>query len=244
MRVSDVEGVSLAGITFDAGPKRSEVLLQIGEPESTINHVENPIYLFDVFCRVGTDKAGEATSCVIINSHNVVADHFWLWRADHGPSAGKHRPGWDVNLGENGIIVNGNDVTIYGLFVEHFTEYQTIWNGERGRTYFYQSEMPYDPPSQEAWKNGDVDGFASYKVADHVQEHQAWGLGVYNTFQVAPVFAERAIEVPKREGVKIKHMTSFYLSGKGGGIRHVINDVGNAATQENRQQKVRVYPEE
>jgi len=241
MRIADVDGISLAGITFDAGPIRSEVLVQVGDENSKSIHSENPTFLFDVFCRVGTDKAGTATSCVIINSNNVVADHFWLWRADHGPSAVKS-PGWDVNLGENGLTVNGNDVTIYGLSVEHFTEYQTIWNGERGKTYFYQSEMPYDPPTQEDWKHGVVNGYASYKVANHVQEQKAWGFGVYNTFREGPIFADRAIEIPNHPNVQLKHMTTFYLSGKGGGILNVINDVGGAASDKSREQKVEFYP--
>lgn len=243
MQIADVDDVTLAGITFDAGPIRSEVLLEVGPKSSSNSHAENPTFLMDVFCRVGTDKAGIATSCVIINSNDVIADHFWLWRADHGPSAVR-RPGWDINLGENGLTVNGDDVTIYGLFVEHFTQFQTLWNGEWGKTYFYQSEMPYDPPSQEEWKNGTTDGYASYKVADHVLTHQAWALGIYNTFQDAPVFAERAVEVPNTNGVQLKHLTTFYLSGKGGGIRHVINDVGDAASEKKREQKVRIYPVE
>jgi len=31
----------------------------------------------------------------------------------------------------------------YGLAVEHAEQDLTVWNGERGRTYFYQSELPY-----------------------------------------------------------------------------------------------------
>lgn len=71
------------------------------------------------------------------------------------------------------MIVNGNDVTMYGLMVEHFLEYQTLWNGNGGRTYFYQSEIPYDVPDQASWMshNGTVNGYASYKVADTVTSH-------------------------------------------------------------------------
>ena len=241
--VEDVGGVTLAGITFDAGQERSEVLLQLGDDSSTMDHSENPTFLFDIFCRVGTDQVGTTSLCIEINSNNVIADHFWLWRADHGPSAIAGRPGWAVNLGENGLIVNGDDVIIYGLFAEHFTEYQTIWNGERGRTYFYQSEMPYDPPSQSEWKLGTTDGYASYKVSDHVENHKAWGLGIYNTFQVAPVFADRAIEAPLKPNVEFKHMITFWLSGKGGGIRHVINDTGGPSLQSSREATVASFPE-
>ena len=108
--------------------------------------------------------------------------------------------GWTANQNANGLVVNGNNVTFYGLFVEHCQEYQTMWNGNGGRVYFYQSEMPYDPPSVEAWRHGTINGFASYKVADSVTSHEAWGLGVYCVFYAAPIVAENAIETPADGG--------------------------------------------
>ena len=120
-------------------------------------------------------------------------------------------------------------MTIYGLFVEHTQAYQTVWNGERGRLYFYQSEMPYDPPEQAAWRSPAGDGFASYKVGKDVQAHEAWGLGVYHVFQKAAVVAERALETPTGPGIRINHALTFRLGGgkPGSGIRHVINDQGS-----------------
>ena len=85
----------------------------------------------------------------MVNSDNVIGDHMWIWRADHGSGVG-----WTTNTADNGLVVNGDNVTMYGLFVEHYQKYQTIWNGNGGRTYFYQNEMPYDPPNQAAWMNG------------------------------------------------------------------------------------------
>ncbi len=93
--------------------------------------------------------------------------------------------------------------------------------------FFYQSEMPYDPPSQEAWRHGDVNGYASYKVGDAVTTHEAWGLGVYCVFYAAPVVAENAIETPTLPGIKMHHMVTIRLGGKtGSGINHVINSTG------------------
>ena len=124
--------------------------------------------------------------------------------------------------------MNGNNVTLYGLFVEHSQEYQTIWNGNGGRVYFYQSEMPYDPPAADAWRHGSVSGYASYKVADTVTTHEAWGLGVYCYFTAAPIVAENAVETPTAAGVKIHHIVSIRLNGlDGSGIKHVINGTGS-----------------
>jgi hypothetical protein len=94
--------------------------------------------------------------------------------------------------------------------------------------FFYQSEMPYDPPSPAAWRSPTGAGYASYKVGAHVRTHEAHGLGVYHYFKDAPVVADRAIEAPDRPGIQLRHLLTFRLDGgkPGSGIRHVLNDRG------------------
>jgi hypothetical protein len=223
MEIADVDGVRVGGIIFEAGAKNSPTLLQAGERKGK-SHAKDPIFLYDIFCRAGGAAVGTCDCMVTINSDNVVGDNFWLWRADHGTGAG-----WNSNKNLNGLIVNGDDVTCYGLFVEHCQQYQTLWNGDGGRVYFYQSEMPYDPPTPEAWRHGDVSGYASYKVGDNVKTHEAWGLGIYCVFYDATVVAENAIETPAAPGVKMHHMVTIRLTGKpNSGIRHVINGTGDS----------------
>ncbi len=41
-----------------------------------------------------------------------------------------------------------------------------------------------------------TNGWASYKVADTVNDHEAWGLGIYSVFRHPNVVLTRAIEVP------------------------------------------------
>ena len=223
MTVSDVDGVLVSGILLEAaGEAASPTLLEVGEPGCAAKHAANPVFLYDIFCRAGGATAGAATTMVTINSSNVVGDNLWLWRADHGKGAG-----WKSNKNRNGLVVNGADVTMYGLFVEHCQEYQTVWNADGGRVYFYQSEMPYDPPNQEAWSHDGVRGYASYKVADGVKSHEAWGLGVYCVFYAGPIISDRAIEAPETPGVKLRHMITIRLNGRpGSGIGHVLNDQG------------------
>lgn len=126
MVAADVGGLKIAGLMFDAGLMNSSVLLQLGQSKTHMSHADNPSSLNDIYCRVGGAIAGQTEVCVTINSNHVIADHFWLWRADHGVGAD-----WQVNKSEHGLVVNGDDVTIYGLFNEHFQHYQTLWNGER-----------------------------------------------------------------------------------------------------------------
>ncbi len=181
MKVADVDGVKVAGILFDAGTTNSPILLEVGPPGSSASHAVNPTSLHDVFARIGGAVAGKATVSLTINSSNVIVDHTWLWRGDHGSGIG-----WTVNTADTGLIVNGNNVTAYGLFVEHYQKYNVVWAGNGGRTYMFQNELPYDPPNQASWMNGTGKGYAAYKVANSVTTHEAWGVGSYCYFNVNP----------------------------------------------------------
>lgn len=230
IEISDKDGITVAGLLIDAGKIPSETLMQVGEPGSKNDHESNPSFLFDLFFRVGGAREGNASRCLTINSNDVYVDHMWIWRADHGNGVG-----WNKNRCANGLVVNGNDVTIYGLFNEHFQEYQTIWNGENGRVYFYQSEMPYDPPSVDEWKHGTTFGYASYKVADSVNVHHAWGLGIYNVFYDAPIVVDQAIETPPALEDSLYHKVIFWLNGNRESIvKSIINGKGGYVNASNR----------
>jgi hypothetical protein len=222
--VSDVAGVTIGGLLLDAGANNSPTLLQIGTAPSSVDHSANPTVLADISCRIGGAGAAKASSCITINSSNVLMDNIWLWRADHGDGAG-----WTSNPSLNGVIVNGANVTAYGLFSEHFQGYQTLWNGNNGATYMYQSEFPYDPPNQSSWRHDNVNGYASYKVASNVTKHTAVGLGMYGVF-ANPVVTDNAIESPTSPGVTFNHIITVWLGvADGSAINHIINGTGGAA---------------
>jgi hypothetical protein len=221
LTTADVDGIDIAGVLFDAGLEKSPVLLEVGPRGSKARHAADPICLHDVFFRVGGAGAGSTQINLEINSSDTIVDHTWIWRADHGSGVG-----WDKNPSANGMVVNGDDVTAYGLFVEHHQQFQVLWNGNGGRTYFYQSEIPYDPPDQASYTSAKgVDGWASYKVADGVTRHEAWGLGIYSVFRQPKVNLSRAIEAPDEPGVRFHHMISVALGDKGT-IENVIDNAG------------------
>jgi hypothetical protein len=238
MTTSDADGVIVAGLLFDAGAAQSPVLLEAGPAGSNRRHAANPISLHDVFFRVGGAGVGRARGNLTINSNDTIIDHTWIWRADHGAGVG-----WTSNTSANGLVVNGENVTVYGLFVEHHQEYQVLWNGNGGRTYFYQSEIPYDPPDQASYMSAaGTNGWASYKVAGTVTSHEAWGLGVYSVFRHPGIELSRAIEVPRNPAVKFHDMITVAL-GRQGGISQVINDTGGATSIAPRvTPKVTIYP--
>lgn len=244
MQVADVKNVVIAGVVFDAGPVNSPVLLQVGKRNARKSDMDWPTLLADVFFRIGGSAAGKATLSLEVNSDGVILDNLWVWRADHGNGVG-----WTVNTADTGVIVNGDDVTAYGLFVEHYQKTNAIWNGERGKLIFFQNEMPYDPPSQAAWTQpSGARGWPALKVGDQVRQFNGWGMGSYSFFnQGVDIFADNAFEVPTTLPPGSLHnlLTVFLDPSRGmGGILNVVNGIGGPSTIANPSVAVTVvdYP--
>ncbi|MBC62492.1 MAG: hypothetical protein CMP11_08540 [Zetaproteobacteria bacterium] len=203
---------------------------------------ENPGVLSDIFIRVGGSES-ENSSCktmIQLESGNVIGDNLWLWRADHtklrhGEKPIKHHTidgaTEDYHLvrkGEyqtdHGIVVEGDNVTMYGLAAEHMTKDAVIWNGENGRTFFFQCELPYDV-DQESFGN---QGYTGYKVNEKVNTHELRGAGVYSFFRDFPCIVESAFLLPiEKENVKYQNIFTRYLNGFGG-ILYVLNKKGSS----------------
>jgi len=243
IRIADSPGIIVAGVTIDAGEVESPVLLEVGPPgSSNSNNPDNPITLNDVYFRLGGPHIGRAAVCLEINSNHVLVDHTWVWRADHGvenfdKSAGFDGDSerWTINTGRNGVVVNGDNVTMTGLFVEHFQEYNLLWKGENGRVYFFQNELPYDPPTQDDWMSpGGKKGWAAYKVDESVQSHELWAGGAYAYNRNNPsIVTESGFEVPKRPLVKVNRVFTRNLSGPGT-IEHIVNNEGPLVNSEEK----------
>ncbi|MEU8709949.1 coagulation factor 5/8 type domain-containing protein [Streptomyces sp. NPDC048565] len=222
LKVGDVDGVKVAGLLVDAGPDNSETLVEVGPEGASADHSANPTSLQDVFVRVGGAGAGKATTGMVVNSNDTIVDHTWLWRADHGEGVG-----WETNRSDYGLTVNGDNVLATGLFVEHFNKYDVQWNGENGKTIFFQNEKAYDAPNQDAIQNGDIKGYAAYKVDDSVTTHEGWGMGSYCFFNVDPTIQQHhGFQAPVKPGVKFHDLLVVSLGGKGQ-YEHVINDTGD-----------------
>ncbi|HZD76696.1 MAG TPA: coagulation factor 5/8 type domain-containing protein, partial [Acidobacteriaceae bacterium] len=235
--IGAVDGVEVSGLIVDAGPVNSPVLFQIGKPNgSKPSDPTDPVTLNDVFFRIGGATLGRATTSLEVDHDNVILDDIWGWRADHG--ANPAEVGWTVNVGDHGLVVNGDNVTALGLFIEHYEKEQVLWNGNGGETIFYQSELPYDPPIQSEWKDGSANGYPSYVVSAGVTTHQAYGLGIYSFFDPTRdngnfITEDNAMTVPVVPGdVTVHDAGIVFLSGTGQ-ITHVINGTGASVSQTN-----------
>jgi hypothetical protein len=250
MTVANAKGTLISGIIFDAGANNSPVLLEVGS-DCERGHCDDrsdlgasdPAGLYDVFFRIGGAEAGSATVSLAVNSDNVILDDIWAWRADHGNGVG-----WTQNTADTGLIVNGNNVTAYGLFVEHYQKYEVIWNGNNGTDIFFQNEMPYDPPSQAAWMEAPgVDGWAAFKVAHTATSFKGYGMGSYSFFnQGVNINAANAFEVPSTLAPSsLNDLLTIFLSTSGsGGILNVVDNTGGSSTGANPDTPVTVvsYP--
>ncbi|WP_022770617.1 glycosyl hydrolase family 28-related protein [Butyrivibrio sp. NC2007] len=231
----NADDLILAGLLFDAGTAESENLVRLGAKEGA-----KPSLIADVYFRVGgiaSDEPCKTKACITIDLDNVVGDNLWVWRADHGDNVG-----WDMNTCENGIIINGDNVTMYALMVEHFNGYQTMWSGNDGTCIMYQSEVPYDVPDRGQWINPDGKrfGYASFKVAEDVSSFNATGLGIYlyNRDNTIPMYC--AMEVPDVEGVHVHNAITAYLNGFPG-MKCVINEAGDSILSPGQTAKVLDY---
>ena len=236
--VADVEGVNVSGILFDAGTTTSSALLDVGVAGSTENYSADPVTIDDDFFRIGGDIAGSVTTALIDNSNYSIIDDIWAWHADHG-NAGT--VGWTVNTADNGLIVNGNNVTGYGLFIEHFQQTEVEWYGNGGEDVFFQNENPYDPPSQAAWMDGSQDGYPAFEVEPGVTTFNGYGMGSYSYFnQGVAIENAEAFEAPATAGVVFNDILTVFLNGSGG-IESVINGTGAAVNSTNGKTDVTTY---
>jgi len=221
IQVGAVDGVSVSGFLLQAGATNSPTLLQFGT-HGYPGNAANPGVISDLYARVGgMNPTGSVATDTMVNidNGNVLLDNAWRWRADHDISGLVSNSRNPVN---NGLVVNGDHVTTYGLAAEHTLQDITIWNGNYGRSYFYQSELPYD--ATEA--NFGAKGYAGYRVTSGVTDHTAFGTGVYSYFRDHPVVVNSGIVTPSIPTVTFNHALIVFLNGHGS-IRHVVDSAGS-----------------
>ncbi|MGP8161831.1 MAG: hypothetical protein ACLQGJ_11550 [Candidatus Dormibacteria bacterium] len=249
-------GVALSGMIFDAGPVNSPVLLSVGTPGLAWHGPSDPDLIQDIYFRIGGAETTpvSATISLLDNADNSIIDDVWAWRADHGANLSVTGPegqvgaGWTYNQGATGLEVTGNNVTAYGVAIEHYQKNEVIWSGNNGTLIFFQNELPYDPPTQTSWEASFIQpGYPSFLVSNNVQSFNGYGMGSYVVFIYTPatLWDAMAYEAPNAPGVVFTDAMDLFISstcsvngncptpGQSGGLDSVIDGVGGSATNAN-----------
>ena len=227
--VASNNGVKLSDLIVDAGPVNSPTLLTVGTSTRSSRTASDPDLIQDVFFRIGgaeTTPVG-ATVSLLDNADNSIIDDVWAWRADHG-----NLVGWTQNTANTGVVVSGDDVTAYGLAVEHYQKYEVVWTGQGGTDVFFQNELPYDPPSQSAWMAAaNQDGYPAFLVGSNVKTFQGYGVASYVVFinTSATLHDTQAFEAPDTPDVQFHDVIAVWIGGSGGDDS-IINGVGGPVT--------------
>jgi len=227
LAVASAVGVKVSGLIIDAGPVKSPVLFSLGHSGAAT--AGNPDLISDVFFRIGGAEttATSATVSLLDGAPHSIIDDVWAWRADHGNDVG-----WTANVAATGVEVTGADVTAYGLAVEHYQKTEVSWTGQGGTEVFFQNELPYDPPSQAAWRQSATeDGYPAFQVGAGVKTFQGYGMGSYVVFidTKATLHVAAAFAAPKVTGIHFHDVFGVWIAGSGG-LDSIINGAGGPVT--------------
>ncbi|MDX6341913.1 MAG: hypothetical protein QOH87_2051 [Trebonia sp.] len=222
-------GVKVSGLVLDAGPVNSPALLSVGTPLPAAGAATDPDTIQDVFFRIGGAETTttSATVSLLDNASNSIIDDVWAWRADHGNNVG-----WTANKGATGVVVTGNNVTSYGLAVEHYQKSEVVWTGQGGTNVFFQNELPYDVPSQSAWNESPAfSGYPAFQVGSGVKTFTGYGMGSYVVFinTSATLHVTEAFQAPQAPGVKFSDSFGVWIAGSGG-LDSIVNGTGGPVT--------------
>jgi hypothetical protein len=225
-------GVKVSGLIVDAGPVNSPVLVSVGLPGQAAQAAKDPDTIQDVFFRIGGAETTNtsATVSLLDNASSSIIDDVWAWRADHGNAVG-----WTENVGATGLDVTGDNVTAYGLAVEHYQKSEVVWTGQGGTNVFFQNELPYDPPSQAAWNQSATElGYPAFEVGKNVKTFNGYAMGAYVVFinTTATLHVSQAFESPDTPGVQFHNVFGVWIAGSGG-LDSVVNGVGGPVTSTN-----------
>lgn len=178
-------GCRLCNLLVQAAPLTSDPI--DGSGVNLINiegtgRKDAPVYLYDIFVRVGGPKLYETTDTIPVDNmmhikmDYVYGENIWLWRADHDEETYLGGIGQDTCICDHGLTVESDHVHFSGLAVEHTLKEQVIWNGDDGSVYMYQSEYPYDVDGE--WN------YSNFIIGEDVTSFHGVGMGMYFYFSV------------------------------------------------------------
>ena len=154
----------------DMGPFADNQIV-IGQTPHGSGSESDPTTLSDV------SSVSGATNDILINQDHTILNQ-GEYQTNNNSGDGYTTTNWTATSGNTGAIVNGDDATWQGIWLEHFKQTEISWNGEYGNVTFLQNErpltVPFDTPGEigvqpHVWMmNANFDGYPSLAVAQGV----------------------------------------------------------------------------
>ena len=179
-------GFSANGMAFNAttntGPYAPEQI-EIGNTPNATGVWNDPTTLSDV------STISNSESDELINQNDVLLNQAEI-QSNNNSGNGYTTINWPAESSSDyGVVVNGNNVTWQGIWLEHFKKTEAIWNGNDGRVIFLENELPLTIPYSAAgvqpsfWmENSHFDGYPSLAVSPSVTSFKLIGMQSWSRF--------------------------------------------------------------
>ena len=232
-------GAVLAG--FDAngsGSTSPTDQIVIGTTPNATGSRNDPTTLSDV------STISNATTDELINQNYVLQNQAEIQATGGGTYTSTT---WSEASNDYGVVVNGNDVTWEGIWLEHFKMTEATWNGQGGRVVFLENELPFTPPfttdgvPPSDWMlNANFDGYPSLVVSPSVTSFELTGFQSWSRFDNGCYCVVTSlITTPVRRHVTFHDLFSGLILGTAtaatpsgdtvGGVLNLINTDGVSA---------------
>ena len=211
-------GFSANGMAFNAttntGPYAAEQI-EIGNTPNASGSPIDPTTLSDV------STISNSTTDELINQNDVLLNQAEI-QSNNNSGDGYTTTNWPAeSSSDHGVIVNGDDVTLEGIWLEHFKKTEATWNGNGGQVIFLENELPLTIPYSAAgvqpsfWmKNSNFDGYPSLAVSPRVTSFTLTGMQSWSRFgSGCDCLVTSLITAPVKSHVTINDLFSGQILG-------------------------------
>jgi hypothetical protein len=211
-------GFDANGMAFNAttntGPYAAEQI-EIGNTPNATGSLTDPTTLSDV------STISNSTTDELINQNDVLLNQAEI-QSNNNSGNGYTTTNWPAESSSDyGVIVNGNDVTLEGIWLEHFKMTEATWNGNGGQVIFLENELPLTIPYSAAgvqpsfWmENSSFDGYPSLAVSQSVTSFTLTGMQSWSRFSSGcDCLVTSLITAPVKRHVSINDIFSGQILG-------------------------------
>ena len=211
-------GFSANGLGFNAttntGPY-APAQIEIGNTPNASGSPADPTTLSDV------STISNSTTDELINQNDVLLNQAEI-QSNNNSGNGYTTTNWPAeSSGDYGVIVNGNDVTLEGIWLEHFKMTEATWHGDGGQVIFLENELPLTIPYSAAgvqpsfWmESSRFDGYPSLAVSPSVTSFTLTGMQSWSRFgSGCDCLVTSLITAPVKRHVSINDVFSGQILG-------------------------------